>query len=154
MFVFVSNVIKLVREIINVIVVNVKSSSFLVVMEVFLKNFSNIFPLSDEFMSFLGMPESSINLFKIVNLTGLSPSLEGCLKVSDWCRVLDFLHGDMNILGLLGDGFLSSWGDLDLKLVDEFLVEFLCGDGSEEKCDGSEFHVCFVLFLKNIFKKE
>jgi hypothetical protein len=48
-----------------------------------------------------------------------------------------------NICGLLGDGLLSSFGDFDLKLVDEFLIEFLSGDGSEEKGNGSEFHKCF-----------
>ena len=93
------------------LVVEVKSVGLLVVVDVLLEEFSNIFPLSNESLTLWGSKEGLVELLDVLHLFGVEPSLEGCLKVSDWCRVLD-LHGNvLDVSGFSLDGSLSSWGD-------------------------------------------
>jgi len=61
MFVLVSDIIELVRKVVNIFVIKMDGSVFLLV-EVLLKNLSDIFPLCHEFFSFLRLIESSIDL--------------------------------------------------------------------------------------------
>jgi len=108
------------------------------------EDLSNILPLLDELLTFWGLKENLIEFFDVLNLPGLSPSLEGRSKVSDRLGVLDGVGDGSNIMSLLLDGSLSLLRDLDLESVDsvsELLnLEVLGGDDTEEKGKG-EFHL-------------
>jgi len=88
-FVLVSNIIELIRKVINVLVLIVKS--VLGLFEVSLEFVSDISPFFHESFTFLGSQEFLVKLFDLVNFLGFSKSLEGCFQVSNWSRVLDFL---------------------------------------------------------------
>jgi len=137
-FVLVSNIIELIRKVINVLVLIV--NSVLGFFEVSLEFLSDISPFFHESFTCWGSQEFLVKLFDLVDLLGMSKSLEGCFQVSNWFRVLDFLKGHTDISGLLLDGSLSSFGDFDLKFVDEFFIKLFGGDDSEENGKGSEFH--------------
>jgi len=141
--IFSSDIGKLILKSIQVSVVNVDFVLSVVENFHFFKNFTNIRPLFNEFLSFFGCQEFLVKLFDSENLLGFSPSLQRVLEVSDWLGVSDVFSLEFNIGGLLGDNFLSILRDFDLESIDSISkllnLEIFGADDTEEKGKG-EFH--------------
>lgn len=107
--VFIFNIFELVFEVVHVLVVEVVS--ILGLLDVFLKDFTDIFPFLDELFALLRVPESLVEFVEVHHLLGLEPSLEGGLEISDWSGVLDLLGNDLDVVSFFLDLFLTSWAD-------------------------------------------
>lgn len=115
--VLVGDIIELILEVLEGSVVNVESG--VVVVHGAIEALEDILPLSDEFLSLWGSNELLVESLEVVDLSRLSPSLEGRSEVSDWSGALDGTPNVLNISPFLFDGCFV--GDLNLEHVHVFL---------------------------------
>lgn len=139
LLVLVGNIAELIGEFIHVLIWEV--DTVLVVVEVLIKDVSNIHPLVNELLTLWGSHESLVNLLDVGDLLGHGELLEGVLEVSGRSGVLDRLGGLLNIGDFLLDLSLAGLGDSDLEEVNLVLevFELRGADDTEEKGKG-EFH--------------
>ena len=109
--VLVGNIIELILEVLEGSVINMEAA--VVVVDGTIEALEDILPLSNEFLSLWGSNELLVEGLEVLNLSRLSPSLEGSSKVSDWSGVLDGTPHVLNIGPFLLDGLFVVDGDLE-----------------------------------------
>jgi hypothetical protein len=86
-------------------------------LNVLLKSFTELFPLSHELLSFWGLEELLVEFLNGLNLFSLSPVFKSVSDLLNCFGVRDFLGGHFDIIEFRLDGLGTSLADLDLEKV-------------------------------------